>query len=269
LDSTRTVAARLAACNRCLALSNCDVRVTPISDSLLFSAYSRSEDMTWHVSSLGRTTWLYDRGFRARAEEIGLSYNLSHVVINDGDIIIDCGANYGDLRLYLNSLPAVVRYVAVEPANREFNCLTLNCSATRDICFHAALAERDGYATLYDDFEGANSSMIAPPKVKSEYTVETLTLSTLLKRLGLTNNRIRLLKLEAEGFEPEICAGATAVLPQIDYIAADVGFERGLKEESTAPQVTNFLLNHNFSLHAVAPPKYSLRFLYRNNNCAS
>jgi hypothetical protein len=64
----------------------------------------------------------------------------------------------------------------------------------------------------------------------------------------LGSERIRLLKLEAEGAEPEILVGAESVLSRIDYIAADLGPERGLKQEQTATPVINFLLARGFEL---------------------
>ena len=61
-------------------------------------------------------------------------------------------------------------------------------------------------------------------------------------------DKVKLLKLEAEGAEPEILMGAENKLELIQYIAADLGFERGKKEESTYKQVTNFLLSRGFIL---------------------
>ena len=44
---------------------------------------------------------------------------------------------------------------------------------------------------------------------------------------------IKLLKLEAEGAEPEILLGGLDKIHLIDYICADVGPERGLSYETT------------------------------------
>jgi hypothetical protein len=61
-------------------------------------------------------------------------------------------------------------------------------------------------------------------------------------------DRVRLLKLEAEGAEPEILAGGKKILQLIDYIAVDCGFERGLKQESTLREVLNILYGNSFRL---------------------
>ena len=57
-----------------------------------------------------------------------------------------------------------------------------------------------------------------------------------------------MLKLEAEGAEPEILEGIGDKLRLIEYISADLGFERGANCESTLVPVTNMLLRNNFSL---------------------
>ncbi len=59
---------------------------------------------------------------------------------------------------------------------------------------------------------------------------------------------MKLLKLEAEGAEPEILAGVEKRLPLIEYISADLGPERGVDQESTAAAAIDYLLARNFRL---------------------
>ena len=74
--------------------------------------------------------------------------------------------------------------------------------------------------------------------------------------------RIKLLKLEAEGYEPEVIAGASGILDRIEYVSADVGFERGTAMQSTLPDVTNYLLSRGFEI--VANGRHRLVLLFRN-----
>ena len=53
---------------------------------------------------------------------------------------------------------------------------------------------------------------------------------------------------EAEGAEPEVIRGAGKKLELIEFISADLGFERGARNESTFKEVTNYLLENNFVL---------------------
>ena len=76
------------------------------------------------------------------------------------------------------------------------------------------------------------------------------------------NGPIKLLKLEGEGAEPEILEGIGDKLSLIEYIAADVGFERGVSEESTLAETTNYLLKKGFEISEIN--KGRLCILYKN-----
>ena len=66
---------------------------------------------------------------------------------------------------------------------------------------------------------------------------------------SLNFKNIKLFKIDAEGFEPEVM-GAVNTLNQIDYISVDYGNERGIDNHSTVVEVTNFLYNSGFELFA-------------------
>ena len=74
---------------------------------------------------------------------------------------------------------------------------------------------------------------------------------------------IKLMKLEAEGFEPEILQGGLSILDHVEYIAADLGWERGQDQECTIPQVVNLLLAHQFRLKSAFSPD-GVHFLFEN-----
>ena len=57
-----------------------------------------------------------------------------------------------------------------------------------------------------------------------------------------------MLKLEAEGAEPEILEGLGKKIDLVEFISADLGYERGINCESTLAPVTNFLLSRGFDL---------------------
>jgi dipeptidyl aminopeptidase/acylaminoacyl peptidase len=64
----------------------------------------------------------------------------------------------------------------------------------------------------------------------------------------------------SEGAEPEILQGAKDVLSCFEFIAADVGFERGMRQESTLPEVTRVLTNNGFQIKAVGKDRLVLLF---------
>ena len=75
---------------------------------------------------------------------------------------------------------------------------------------------------------------------------------------------IKLLKLEAEGYEPEVLMGSLKTLKNIQYISVDYGNERGVEQESTKVEVTNYLFNNNFEL--VADSKNRKIGLFQNRS---
>lgn len=79
----------------------------------------------------------------------------------------------------------------------------------------------------------------------------------------MSDRRIRFLKVEAEGAELEVLEGAGDMLRSIDWIAADLGFERGLEQRATAPEVIPFLLDNGFRLHKLTQPQ-AVRYLFAN-----
>jgi len=90
--------------------------------------------------------------------------------------------------------------------------------------------------------------------------VRASTLKDVLDQSGA--QRVRLVKLEAEGAEPEILNGADDWLERIDYLTADVGPERGMSQESTAVPVIARMQAAGFELLKVSSPR--LVCLFKN-----
>lgn len=186
----------------------------------------------------------YARGIEARARQLGEDYLLTLIEFRDGDVVVDCGANVGDLKLYFRHIGVAAEYVAIEPGPGEFAVCERNVAPSR--AFNVGLWDSDGELTFYVSSNGADSSLIEPPSYDSVTRVPTRRLDTLVDYPS-----IRLFKLEAEGAEPEAIAGASGLFGRIEYISADLGAERGKEQTSTLPEVTNYLLGNGFELVAV------------------
>ncbi len=91
-----------------------------------------------------------------------------------------------------------------------------------------------------------DSSIFEPVTYTHEKKILTRRFDHFYEELGLKN--IKLLKLEAEGAEPEILTGCGKYLQNIEYISADLGFERGLKQDTTLPEVSNILIREGFKM---------------------
>ena len=78
----------------------------------------------------------------------------------------------------------------------------------------------------------------------------------------IKGKKIKLLKLEAEGYEPEILQGCINNLENIMYISADIGPERGISNQCTVVEVTNFLVSKGFKIIDFGYPRITA--LYKN-----
>jgi len=183
------------------------------------------------------------------------TYCLDELIIENGDTILDCGANVGELYKYLSSQEISFRYIAFEPDKDAFLCLKKNTEGC--ILNNFALGNKNVEMELFYDTQGANTSLVDFGSDKYE-KIQVKKLDS----LNLTN--IKLFKIDAEGFEPEVLDGAKETLKEISYIAIDYGNERGVDEDSTMVEVLNLLYENNFTL--IKDSKYRKVGLFRNNS---
>jgi FkbM family methyltransferase len=182
---------------------------------------------------------------------------LDSIDIKPGDTVVDCGANVGDLELYFRFNNLNVNYIGFEPSPREFDCLRNNIS--QGTAFNMGLWDSDGSIPFYVSIENSDGSFIEPPVYTEVRKIKIARLDSLITQ------RIRFLKVEAEGGEPEVIRGCERILSNIEWISVDVGFERGVGKESTLVDVTNYLLGKNFSLENFIAPSGRWTALFRNN----
>lgn len=192
-------------------------------------------------ASVNSRVLIYLEGFFERANYIGNTYMLNLVKFNDGDLVVDCGANMGDLHLFLQRTHPKVNYIAFEANPNDFKCLVRNVGSEN--CQNIGLWNENGSIPFYVNDAHASSSFIQPPEFTDIIEIPAATLGSLFP-----NEPIRLLKLEAEGAEPEVLQGSAPILHLVDYISADVGPERGVHEEETRDYVVNFLEAAGFEL---------------------
>ena len=205
---------------------------------------------------------LYRDGISKRAEFIFFSYCLDKISFSKNDIIIDCGANYGDLYLKLSNLIEPENYIGIEPSPSDFETLKLNTDNKCRI-INKGLGNTNGTLPFYISLSEADSSFIKPSHFTKTINIPVIRLDKLIEELNL--NRIKLLKVEAEGYEPEVLEGLADKIEICEYIAIDGGYERGVKNEQTFTAVTNYLLDNNFKMIDIYLPWCRALFINRKN----
>ncbi len=220
------------------ALLGWPIRFEYIEDLKIYQA--RSDGLAQYFLNRSQALYAYRNSLAFRAEGLGIVYLLDKIRFKDGDLIVDCGANVGDLLLYFRLRRLGVRYIGFEPSPSEFRCLKLNAGGNR--VFNAGLWNAGAELKFYISSNNADSSFIEPPDYDEVRIVPTVRLDEVL------SEKIKLLKLEAEGAEPEAIEGAEKLLPNVQYISADVDYERGPEQASTLAPVVNYLTARGFEL---------------------
>ena len=125
--------------------------------------------------------------------------------------------------------------------------------------YNFGLWNENGTIPFFISSDNADNSFIEPAKYTTEVQIPTIRLDTFLDR------PIKLLKIEAEGGEPEVIYGCDKLLHQIKFITVDVGRERGIEEKHTLVEVSNYLLKRNFVINKFLSPSGRWVILFENN----
>ena len=65
----------------------------------------------------------YRKGFEGRVHQLSQDYHLNKIDFHNGDTVVDCGANVGDLKLYFDLNNYEIEYIAIEPLLKSKNVL--------------------------------------------------------------------------------------------------------------------------------------------------
>jgi len=199
---------------------------------------------------------LYSKGYQFRLKSLSDMYLINLIKFNHGDIVIDCGANIGEIKLIFDNLRKRVQYFAFEPGTKEFRCLKKNLSSGK--LFNAGLWYKNCSIRFFEKSDTADSSFI------ENGNYENITYKKVFRLDKFSFKKIKFLKVEAEGAEPEVLLGASNLLKIIEYIAVDCGPERGFNMEKTDKKVIKFLKKNNFKL--IKKSKLREVLLFKNLN---
>ena len=140
---------------------------------------------------------------------------------------------------------AGAKVLAFEPDVAEFRALSKNAEDLDITPIQAALWKESGEMRFFDANDTGDSSLFEPGSASGSYTVKTIRLDDFE---SLPNTRIRLIKLEAEGVEPEILEGMENTLQEAEYIAVDMGPERGASAANTVRECTDLLYSSGYRM---------------------
>jgi FkbM family methyltransferase len=200
-------------------------------------AYSKKYDMKFrfHIKDgVGRDIY-YKKG--VYSEDHITSFLLEKIGINDDDLIIDIGGNIGWYSIVLSykNNPKVLTF---EPDSFNYSLLKSNVALNKKDniqVFNVGVSDTPGKMTLhlYKKYNQGRHSFIRQRNSVGTAEVETVQLDGFLKEKGYANSRIKLIKIDIEGFEFAAMSGAKHSLAQAEYLMTE--FSPGMMKE----------INHN------------------------
>ena len=156
-------------------------------------------------------------------------------------IFLDIGANIGEFSIAAAAKFKAIKIVAFEPDPVAFMCLQFNIEssnlANRVTIVNGALSDKSGSFPFYIATKNADSSFIQPKNFTEIIKVRAYRADEFMEENKIKS--ILFLKMDAEGFEPEILTGFGRKIDDISFFAIDVGPERDGLE--TVDQVISIL----------------------------
>ena len=206
-----------------------------------------------------------------------LSFNDIHKakIDTDNPLIFDVGANKGQsIRRFKNIFPKSIIH-AFEPINEEFvklqdefkndKSIFLNNFALGDSAGHKKfnIMASTGHSSFYkinSDTEWLkirskefNSNEKEYEKKVVEVKIDTINNYCIKNNISFVD----ILKLDTQGYEEKILAGASEILPKIKLIETELMFDNVYEKRLNFYDIEKHIIKHNFRLIAIEPLNFS------------
>jgi FkbM family methyltransferase len=188
----------------------------------------------------------YFIGINERLEKLLSEYCIDQIPDLEKGIVIDIGSNVGEFSLALSKRRDGLFFIRFEPSITENMASLMNTVQVQSMLIAKALWSTEKELPFYQANESGDSSIFQAKADSESIKIYTTTLDKQMEMLSL--NRIELIKLEAEGAEPEILQGSTETLKKTRYLTADLGPERGIGQETTFLAANKILADCGFIL---------------------
>ncbi len=202
----------------------------------------------------------YIYGVDARVRRVVSSYGPPLLSLGEKLNVVDVGCNDGSFLFYFRNSQGILLGIDLEPL--EIVCAKANIP--RAFFLNAGAWADNGLRMFESAPNSSDSSLIGSNKSGVYSPISVITLNDLVDKVFGPSSVIDILKVEAEGAEPEVLQGSLMILDRVKYIAVDVGPERGPDELRTDEEVLKLLKEKGFDVVWMGP--YENRVLLRNKN---
>lgn len=192
----------------------------------------------WSFSYEKRGLW-YLNGIKERGKKLHRDYGVDEIEFNKDDIVIDVGADVGDFK---NGFDKEIDYHAFEADPSLIDALIFNCNEKN--CYNIGIWEDETKEiSFYINKKNRKKSITKVPGDVDEIKIKTTTLDNFIEKI---DKKIKLIKIDTTGSEPEALYGLSKFLSKIEYIVVDACNERGVMETNTIYECLNYMYKNNF-----------------------
>lgn len=189
--------------------------------------------------------------------------------------LIDIGARAGINPRWLNLIPKFpVQIIGFEPDEQE--CAALNAKGDTFVRYLPFAVGKSVETRTFHLLKAAGSSSLFRPNyafinrcapapnyaIEREVSVQTNTLDSILKQEGISD--IDYIKIDTEGCERDILAGATETLKDVFAVEVEVWFNSVFTDAPLFRDIDAILSGHGFVLFDLAKSNYFKRTIGRH-----
>jgi FkbM family methyltransferase len=184
----------------------------------------------------------------------------------DDFYLVDVGANKGQFTTAVLMLQPLAQVLTIEPQPGCCALLRQKLAKLPNVELkECAVGRTNGLVTFNVFTDDVASSVLNPAvdiqnhyagsgmKVAQHIQVELQTLDSLIP----TGREVSLLKVDVQGYEDQVLAGATDILKRTTCVMLEVNYEHHYEGESDFTCLHQIMVSHGFRLHGVSAPYFS------------
>lgn len=187
--------------------------------------------------------YLFPDGVKRIQRYMELKYFTNDCAVKIGDVVLDIGSNIGEFAKLVADKAAHV--YCIEPDPLVLPALRKNTDGIDNITIlDVGVSDKSGPLEFYQSTEDADSSFFPPKKYINKIMINALSLDDLIAKYKIEG--VNFIKLEAEGWEPEILHGGSSTIAACNRISVDSGPERA--QMCTTNEVKEILIDSGFCI---------------------
>ncbi len=181
-------------------------------------------------------------------------------LLPNADVILDCGANTGQMARGFRGLYPNARIYSFEPVTRCFGDLEKTCVQIGAQAVKKAVSDRDGIANINLTTSPECNSLLGYEHnnpcdkytwIVDEEQVETCSLDSWCSQNDIAPASVDIIKLDIQGAELQALCGAPRILKEAKMVLTEVSFVRLYKDSPLFEDVDAFMTEAGFRRAAV------------------